>query len=151
MKKCRYSYKNYTIIYIHECITSFIVIHNKITTFRLVERIAIILLITLQCNTRPNHFSSNEVATDPITVFCFVFLTHLNTDALYFRLNLLFETEINLSGSLQSGNIFIKKTFSTLILKAIIACSRSLQIGVKIVKFTSNDKKKYLILEDELK
>ena len=36
-------------------------------------------------------------------------------------------------------------------LKAIIARSCSLQIGVKIVKFTSNDKKKYLSLGDELK
>ena len=38
--------------------------------------------------TRPNHFPSNGVATDPMTVFYFV--THLNTDALYFRLNILF-------------------------------------------------------------
>ena len=36
-------------------------------------------------------------------------------------------------------------------LKAIIARSCSLKIGVKIVEFTSNHKKKYLHLEDELK
>ena len=40
-----------------------------------------------------NHFPSNGVATDPMTVFFgfFVVLTHLNTDALYFHLNILFE------------------------------------------------------------
>ena len=31
------------------------------------------------------RFPSNGVATDPMTVFFCVFLTHLNTDALYFR------------------------------------------------------------------
>ena len=33
---------------------------------------------------------SKGVATNTMTVFFFVFLTHLNTDALYFRLNILF-------------------------------------------------------------
>ena len=36
-------------------------------------------------------------------------------------------------------------------MKAIIARSCSLQIGVKIEKFISNHKKKYFHLEDELK
>ena len=41
--------------------------------------------------TRFNYFPSNEIATDPMTVvFFFVFLTHLNIDALYFRLKPLF-------------------------------------------------------------
>ena len=46
---------------------------------------------------------------------------------------------------------FIKETFQALFLNAIIARSCSLKIVVKWVKFTSNDKKKYLSLEDELK
>ena len=88
------------------------------------------------CYTRINHFPSNGVATDPRQCF-FVLLMHLNTDALYFHL--------------QNGNIFVKKIFQTLFLKAKIARSCSLEIALKIVKFTSNDKKKYLSLEDELK
>ena len=38
-----------------------------------------------------NHFPSNGVATDPRQCFL-VFLTHLNSDALYFHLNLLFQS-----------------------------------------------------------
>ena len=44
----------------------------------------------------------------------------------------------------------LKRLFKNF-LKAIIARSYSLKIRVKIVKFTSNNKKKYLHLEDELK
>ena len=44
---------------------------------------------TINICTCPNHFPSNGVA---MTVFfVLVFLTHLNTDALYFRLHILFQ------------------------------------------------------------
>ena len=48
-------------------------------------------VVTKVYYTRVNHLPSNGVATDPRQCCCFfVFLTHLNTDALYFHLNLLF-------------------------------------------------------------
>ena len=42
-------------------------------------------------DTRPNHFPSNGVATDPNDSVILVFVTHLNTNALYFRSNQLFQ------------------------------------------------------------
>ena len=63
--------------------------------------------------TRPNHFPSNGVATDPNDSVFLVFVTHLNTDV---HLNIFariycFKTKINLSECYKMENSFVKKIF----------------------------------------
>ena len=52
-----------------------------------------------------------------MTVF-FVFLTHLNTDALYFRLSMLFQNYNKRIWVLENGNVFIKTTFLNILFES---------------------------------